>query len=142
MRAARHGAGIGIAIAWASPAPKGLARQRPMFGCKATVLIADDEPLVRDLLSRILARDGYNVLTAADGQEAIQLASEHGDAIDLLVSDIQMPGMTGIELAKQLIRFLPNLSVLLMSGFSQSAIVLEAGWTFLEKPFLPKAILD
>src|SRR5262245_36409653 len=105
-----------------------------MYGSKATVLIVDDEPLVRDLLSRILERDGYSVLTAADGQQALQLASEHGDAIDLLVSDIQMPGMTGIELAKQLNRFLPNLPVLLMSGFSQSVIVLKESWTFLQKP--------
>src|SRR5262245_34058494 len=115
-----HKLGFGGILANTHRGPKMLSRQRPMNESKATVLIADDDQLVRDLLNRILERDGYNVLTAADGQEALQLASEHGNVIDMLVSDIQMPGMNGIELAKQLNRFLPTLPVLLVSALVPS----------------------
>ena len=113
-----------------------------MYDSRATILVAEDEPIIRNLLNLILTKSGYNVLSATDGQEALQIASEHDYGIDMLVSDIQMPGMTGVELAKELERFRPNLPILLMSGFSQGMLILETGWSFLEKPFFPSAMLQ
>ena len=110
---------------------------------KTTILLAEDEPAVRELLQRILKKDGYSILVATDGQEALQIAGEHpADGIDLLVSNVQMPGMTGPDLAKELKQSRPNLRVLLVSAYPQGILMPDSGWSFLQKPFLPKAILD
>ena len=82
------------------------------------------------------------MLSARDGQEALQIAREHYYGIDMLVSDIQMPGMTGVELAREIGRYRPILPVLLMSGFSRRTLSLDTGWSFLQKPFLPAAMLQ
>jgi DNA-binding NtrC family response regulator len=107
---------------------------------KATILIAEDEEYLRNLLRTILERGGFDVLVAEDAQEALHIAREHDNRIDMLVSDIQMPGMTGLDLAKELKRFVPNLPVLLVSGYSQG-VLLDSGWRFLQKPYMPSAIL-
>ena len=108
-----------------------------MSQLKHTILIAEDEPMLRKLLRRTLEKDGYDVLVAENGQEALDIAKEHEADIDMLVSDIQMPGMTGIELATELNRLLPKLPVLLVSGFSHGMLRLDAGWSYLENPFTP-----
>jgi CheY-like chemotaxis protein len=66
---------------------------------KKTILLAEDEPVLRDVLRSIFERAGFSILAAKDGQEALHIASEYSGGIDLLVSDIQMPGMTGPDLA-------------------------------------------
>ena len=70
----------------------------------ATILIAEDEPAVRNLLQNILNSAGYQVLTASDGKKALEIADQHKRNIDLLLSDIVMPEMTGLELAKTLMK--------------------------------------
>ena len=104
-----------------------------------TVLIVEDEEAVRGLARRILERQGYAVLEARGGREALALAATHDGAIDLLLTDIVMPGMNGRLLAEQLLDAHPELRVLYMSGYTDDEIVrrgmFDRGTGFLEKPF-------
>ncbi|UPU37832.1 response regulator [Geomonas paludis] len=82
-----------------------------------TILLADDEQLVRDTLHTILTCQGYNVITAADGQEALEKFTENPTAFDLLLTDIVMPGMNGVESYKEMKKINPSIKVIFMSGF-------------------------
>jgi PAS domain S-box-containing protein len=110
-----------------------------------TVLLVEDEPLVRDLAHRILSQQGYKVLEAANGEEALRVVQEHiGEKIHLLLTDVVMPQMGGKELADQLKLLRPDVKVLYTSGYTDDAIVhhgvLEPGTHFLQKPFSPKTL--
>jgi two-component system, cell cycle response regulator CpdR len=83
----------------------------------AHVLLADDEQATRDLVRRALEMDGHSVVVSAGGSEALELLLAAPEAFDVLVSDVQMPGIDGISLAQQAIAARPQLGVLLMSGF-------------------------
>ncbi len=87
----------------------------------ATVLVVDDEPLIRTMMALILQQEGFSVLTADGGPEAISVSQSHAGAIDLLVTDVVMPGMDGPTLAAKLQKDDPGMSVLLMSGYCESA---------------------
>jgi two-component system cell cycle sensor histidine kinase/response regulator CckA len=110
-----------------------------VHGGAETVLLVEDEDLVRQLTREILRRNGYRVLEACDGVAALTLLREHGGPIDLLLTDVVMPGMSGPALAQRLIRQHPSLRVLYMSGYAEEAIErqgsLPAGGDLLEKPF-------
>jgi two-component system cell cycle response regulator CpdR len=82
------------------------------------VLIADDEDSMRALVSRAVAMDGHDVVTAQDGAEALEILSQQQGAFDLLLTDIQMPVMDGIALALTVARDFPDLTILLMTGFA------------------------
>src|SRR5580700_1279648 len=91
----------------------------------------------------ILKRGNFNVLQAATGASAIELAQNHVGTIDLLLSDVQMPGMTGPDLGKALKTTRPDIHVMLMSGFpGGNLLVLNYGWSFIEKPFVPAKLLE
>ena len=90
---------------------------------------------LRNLLQAIFKKAGFTLLVAEDGQEAAQLALEHDGTIDLLVSNVQMPHVTGPDLAKALKKSRPDLRVLLISGYPQGLLMLDNGWSFLQKPF-------
>ena len=112
-----------------------------------TILLAEDEPLVRSMCTRILRDQSFTVLEATTGEEAIRLAQEHtGDNIHLLLSDVVMPQMGGVELATGLSETRPNIKVLLMSGYTDEAITVSGttGYQlpFLQKPFLPTALVQ
>jgi signal transduction histidine kinase/ActR/RegA family two-component response regulator len=111
---------------------------------RETVLLAEDEDDVRTLTCQFLTAAGYQVLTAADGAEALDIGQKMGEAIDLLVTDVVMPRMRGPELAKRLKRLLPDLKVVYISGyteeFSEGSSLLE-GASFLQKPFSRDALL-
>ena len=109
---------------------------------QATILLAEDEPGVRQMLAAILHVARYRLLIAKDGVQALQLANGHSNGIDLLVSDIQMPGLTGIDLAKELKHSRPNLKVLLMSGCQPPSADLEREWRYLQKPFELNRLLE
>ncbi|HEU5088250.1 MAG TPA: ATP-binding protein, partial [Roseiflexaceae bacterium] len=105
-----------------------------------TILLAEDEPLVRSLASRILRARGYQVLEAEDGASALQLASQHQGRIDVLLTDVIMPGgMSGPQLAEQLLNERPELRVLYMSGYTDSALArhtaFDARQNMVQKPF-------
>jgi two-component system, cell cycle sensor histidine kinase and response regulator CckA len=111
----------------------------------ATILVVDDEPGVRRLVVRILERAGMLVLVADSGPQAIEMFAGHSHAIDLLLTDVMMPGMTGPELAQQLAQRRPGLKVLLMSGYTAGTV--RAGGNvgqeirLIRKPFTPEGLL-
>ena len=103
-----------------------------------TILVVEDDPQVRDVVFRILTGLGYRVHVAADGDEAIALLV-HVERVDLLLTDVVMPRLSGRELASRLRWAQPDLRVLYMSGYSQGAVVhhgeLEPGIELIQKPF-------
>lgn len=110
-----------------------------------TVLVVDDEALVRGVSTQVLRTAGMTVLEAANGEEAIRVSESHDGAIDVLISDVVMPTIDGRALATRLARARPELRVLLVSGYSESPIgAIEPrprALAFLRKPFRPMALL-
>jgi two-component system, cell cycle sensor histidine kinase and response regulator CckA len=110
-----------------------------------TVLVAEDDPQVRSLVRRCLVTHGYTVIEAHDGVEALRMAAAHFGELDLLVTDMVMPNISGKELAQRLLMERPNLRVLYMSGYSDEAIgrhgELTPGAVFLQKPVAPDALV-
>jgi two-component system cell cycle sensor histidine kinase/response regulator CckA len=104
-----------------------------------TVLLVEDEEIVRTLVQEMLEDDGYVVLAAAGGGEALELARAYEGQIDVLLTDVVMPGLSGQQLAGQLVDERPDVRVLFASGYAEDAIanhgVLRPGTAFLEKPF-------
>jgi CheY-like chemotaxis protein len=104
-----------------------------------TVLLVEDEPALRELILLTLQKYGYTVLEAADAVSAMQIAEQHQGKIQLLVTDVVMPGIGGRELATRLARLRPEMKVLYISGYPDQAILhrgmLEPGLAFLQKPF-------
>jgi len=107
---------------------------------KKSILVVDDDPALLESVRGFLDGD-YKVLTASSGQDALRQAKEFKSEIHLLLSDFQMEGMTGIELATQLTAERPEVKVLLMSGYPAGMLVLNEGWHFLPKPFVSSQLL-
>jgi PAS domain S-box-containing protein len=111
-----------------------------------TILLVEDEEAVRSLLLEVLTGSGYHVLVAASGAEALKVSRAHGGAVDLLLTDVVMPGIGGREVATVLAAERPGLRVLFASGYTAEAIarqgVLEAGLDLIHKPFTPDALLQ
>jgi two-component system cell cycle sensor histidine kinase/response regulator CckA len=105
------------------------------------VLLAEDEPDIREMLVKLLKQGGYELIVAADGQDAFLKADEHKGRIDLLITKLQMTGMTGSDLAAALRRSRPELRVVLLADYPQGLLVLDSGWHFMQKPFLPKELV-
>ncbi|WP_430782222.1 hybrid sensor histidine kinase/response regulator [Actinoplanes sp. G11-F43] len=110
-----------------------------------TLLVVEDEDALRDVAGRILSGAGYRVLSAEGGVQALELAARHDGEIDLLVSDVVMPGMLGKELAERLVVVRPGTRVLYMSGYAQPVLAsqgtLDPGVALLEKPFTANDLL-
>ena len=108
-----------------------------------TVLVVEDQDGLRELAKRLLQRQGYTVLVAADASEALQLFDQH-PSIDVLLTDVVMPGASGPDLTKQLMEQRPTLKVIYMSGYTDDAIfhhgVLTPGIAFLHKPFTSETL--
>ena len=104
-----------------------------------TILLVEDEDVVRGLTRKILMQAGYNVLDAGSGDEAIRLCATHAGSIDLLLTDVVMPEISGKEVADRLLELRPSIRVLFMSGYTDEAIVqhgvLDANVKFIQKPF-------
>lgn len=109
-----------------------------------TILLVDDEPLVRKATSRLLRSLGYTVLAAESGEVALALASQHLEDIDLVLTDVVMPEMNGLDLARELSRRSPSLKILFMSGFTDGVLaergVLKPGVMYLQKPIHKDAL--
>lgn len=110
-----------------------------------TLLIVEDEALVRDMTRLILEQVGFTVLVVPDGDEALKLIEENQQPIHLMLTDVVMPGMSGRQLADKVKMLRPSIRILFMSGYTDDAIVhhgvLEEGTPFLEKPFTPVGLI-
>jgi CheY-like chemotaxis protein len=129
----------------AAAAQESLGLPRPERG-QETILIVEDEVNLRRLARQYLERQGYKILEAEDGAAALQIVDGHEGAIDLLLTDVIMPGMNGRELAAQVVKLLPNIRVLYMSGYAENAVghdgTIDAGINLLQKPFSLPALKD
>ncbi len=109
-----------------------------------TILLVEDEPEVRSLVQRLLKMQGYTVVAAANPDEALAIIRDFKGHIDLMVTDVVMPGMSGRQLAERLAKILPDLKVLFVSGYTDDAIVhhgiLDPGTAVLQKPFTPQTL--
>jgi two-component system, cell cycle sensor histidine kinase and response regulator CckA len=117
----------------------------PMVGGTESVLVVEDDPLVREVTARALRSGGYRVLLADGGADALQVVAREGAALRLVVTDVVMPGLDGKTLADELVRRLPGVRVLFVSGYTRDVIshhgVLDSGIEFLPKPFTSSALL-
>jgi DNA-binding NtrC family response regulator len=107
-----------------------------------TILFADDDGQLQKFVAALLTKHGYHLILAANGLDALRKARAYEGVIHLLLSDIEMPGMTGIELAIQLGRERPDTKILLVSGLDSGLLVLNNGWQFLPKPFMADMLRD
>jgi len=122
---------------------KDAGKEADLYGTE-TILLTEDEERVRKIVGIMLRRYGYTVLTAADGQEAIDLFKTTDKSVQLLLTDMVMPGMNGLDLARRLRKIRPGLKVICMSGYTDTALyegIREEGFTFLNKPFAPKMLV-
>ena len=109
-----------------------------------TILLVEDDEEVRQVASRILRRNGYRVIEAGNGADALKVADNEDEAVDLIVTDIVMPEMGGTELAKRIREKQPDARILFTSGYTEDAVVrqslLHEGESFIEKPFTPATL--
>jgi PAS domain S-box-containing protein len=143
--------GMGTTFKIYLPRDKGrastLAKEDPSKGMlhgSETVLVVEDEETVRDLCIMVLEKLGYDVLQASNGKEAIALSFGYNGRIDLLMTDVVMPGMNGGELATQMVLHRPEMKVLFTSGYTENVIahhgVMDSEVSFLGKPYSPSAL--
>jgi CheY-like chemotaxis protein len=105
---------------------------------RRVVLLVEDEPLLRNLVQAVLARAGHAVIAAVDGGEALELSRAYSGKIDLVVSDVTMPRMDGLQLTEHIRRERPETPVLLMSGFFQGPV--PSHTALIQKPFTPRKL--
>ena len=126
-----------------APDPPPTRSDRAVTGSE-TILLVEDDAAVRSLARRVLTRFGYHVLEASDGRAASEISRSHAGSIDLLVTDVVMPEMSGKDVADRLLREREGMRVLFMSGYTYDMIaqrgVLHAGSSLLEKPFTPEQL--
>jgi PAS domain S-box-containing protein len=145
--------GLGTTIRVELPATRDVAGPaldvppgKPTMSLGETILLVEDEDIVREPTERILARNGYTVLSASNADEALQLAHEHIGAIGLLLTDVVMPGRSGKDLAAELSRLRPRTRVLYMSGYNQEVVIhsgsAAGGLNLVEKPFTAVDLLS
>ncbi len=124
---------VRVAVA-SGPAPSG----------SETILLVEDEPEVRALVQKFLLMHGYKVLPASSAEDAIELSGRYDGHIDLLLTDVVMPGETGRDLARRLLVARPRMRVLYMSGYTDDSVFLQGGLSrgeaYLQKPFTPEAL--
>ncbi len=123
----------------------GVAKQPQVAtGGSETVLLVEDEESVRELVRETLKSKGYSVMEAPDGIQGMKVAESFGGKIDILITDVAMPGMSGHELAKRVAASRPGIKILFLSGYTEDAIlhegVLDPGTAFLQKPFTLQAL--
>jgi two-component system cell cycle sensor histidine kinase/response regulator CckA len=115
----------------------------PSPGTLETILVVDDNPLILRVVVEVLEAENFRVLSAKNGPSAIQLADETTETIDLLLSDVDMPQMSGPNLGERLKKARPDMHVMLMSGgVNGDLLVLNYGWAYIQKPFLAVKLLQ
>ena len=133
-----------LPVADGSAPPAGQPARPAASGGSETVLVVEDDDGIRAVIKRILERAGHRVMEATNGAEALRICEASGDTIDLVLSDIAMPEMQGPDLARRIRERHPDMAMLLMSGYAESAAqqdgILGEGVEFLGKPFSPDAL--
>lgn len=122
-------------------------RGNKMSSQNINILLAEDEPQVRNMLATVLRGHGYNVLEAVDGKEALKVINDHFPGeIDLLLSDVVMPYVNSTEVASQFMNLYPNSPIILMSGYTEDKILDRIKTfkdvAFIPKPFMPQVLTD
>jgi CheY-like chemotaxis protein len=110
-----------------------------------TILVVEDGEAVRSLVCRMLVQNGYRVLEASSGHQALQLCESHPEPIHLILTDVVMPHMSGGELASRVARTYPELRILFMSAYSEEPVVQRMGRdavVFLQKPFTSVSLVN
>jgi two-component system cell cycle sensor histidine kinase/response regulator CckA len=108
-----------------------------------TILVVEDDAAILKLVQYVLKHGGFEVLAASSAEQAIGIAADFSKTIQLLLSDVMMPDISGPDLAQVLKRQRPEMRVMLMSGYADGAmLVLNHGWHFVHKPFVPTALLE
>ena len=119
-----------------NPHPVDLPDLRLLGAHQSVILVADDEPLIRNLVTLLMQHEGYFVISAADGHEGLELSRKYPGAIDLVITDVEMPRMNGTDLCGHLMEERPGIKMLVMSGKDISEIIRQnANMPFLPKPF-------
>lgn len=112
----------------------------------ATILLVEDDDLLFSFIRRLLSRKGYDLLTSRDPAQALELAQRHEGPIHLLLSDVEMPGIRGDDLARRLVAQRPEMKVLLMSGYAEESVIgsclPKPQAAFIEKPFEVRQLLN
>jgi CheY-like chemotaxis protein len=125
---------------------KPLQAELKPLNVKKTVCVVDDDPMMLDVLARILQRENFDLLMASGGPEIIEKLADYTGSVDLLVTDYAMPGMQGRELAEHVRQRFPAVKVLYQTGFSdmlfENRAELEEGAAFLEKPFTARGLRE
>jgi DNA-binding NtrC family response regulator len=115
----------------------------PLRGTRETILVVDDTEIVRKSVVAFLERADFQVLSADSAARAVELAGETDRTIDLLLSDVDMPKMSGPDLGQLLKKTRPDMHVMLMSGGVEgNLLVLNYGWAFIQKPFVPSKLIE
>ncbi len=143
------GTTIKIHLPASSEAPRTAAAEPagPRSGQGEVILVVEDEPDVRSMTERILSKGGYGVIGRSDGEAALELCEAPEQSIDLLLTDVVMPGMLGTELVQRITEIRPDLPVIYMSGYSHEVLAAsrfgeESGAAFIEKPFNSRQLLE
>jgi two-component system, cell cycle sensor histidine kinase and response regulator CckA len=110
------------------------------------ILVTDDDPQTRLVVSDILERKGYSILMAKDGDEALKIIQDRSQELALLLTDLMMPGLRGTDLARRAVMFRPDIKVILMSGYGYESIESQLAtgpnrFAYLEKPFTPDSLI-
>jgi PAS domain S-box-containing protein len=131
---------------WEAAVPRERPAPTAAVGGSETLLVVEDNEMVRRMVVRLLAGEGYQVLEAGDGAEALRVYAPRQGLIALVVTDMILPGMSGKELADRLRELRPDLKILFTSGYTENTIahqgVVDAGVQFLPKPYLPSALIE
>lgn len=111
-----------------------------------TILLVEDDDQVRGMIRMLLTQAGYQVVEASDGAAGLEAAEQRAGSIDLLLSDMLLPALSGFDLAERIRRKHPDLKILFITGYVEGEIVQrsmsELGATFLDKPFAPAALME
>lgn len=107
-----------------------------------TILLVDDEESLMFFLQKLLMREGYNIIKAVNGKDAVDIYKSTQDDIDLILMDITMPVMSGIEAYKELLKHDPDVSILLMSAYSKESFEDIENISFIRKPIFPSDLIN
>jgi two-component system cell cycle sensor histidine kinase/response regulator CckA len=133
------------ALREARPVVQAEAVSGPPVQRTGTVLVVEDQDLFREMIQNVMEQSGYRILVAQSGDEALRICAEQGNSIDLVLTDVVMPKMSGTMLAEQVVALYPRMKVLFMSGYADDAIVrhgiLSPQTEFLQKPFTAHSLL-